>query len=513
MTERELSHLYSTEYGGQKGIHSPTDERPVAQSSIIRETGHFGEGTSGLTIMEMGCADGWVLYNLRKLAGKGGRLVCFEADLDYAEDPARLAATFEMAKKDTEGLSTEVHKSLFDPAKIAEKSVDVFTSSHVIEHLADPCTFLNGLHTVMKPGGIIFTEVPDQHMDPVQGRTRGQFHLLYFAKDSFVNMMTAAGFEQLELAPKELGTQGGTIRTVFRVPYAAAEARVPNAVAQVLNSAKARNVYLDLGANWANTLRLYRDFYPEKKNEPWEVYAFEASPFIQPYDEKFIQYLNGHGSQPPLTVPPAGSSDHLRMYAAKYGCNTEHFRECMWAAFEKPLGELKFDPQLNKTELINQRLAEAATASHGTRYTFVPAAVAAQDGVVHLGEMSAEQMIRGGAHSSGEGVHSGKQVDVYGVDVATFITKYFDKGDNVFVKMDVEGLEFAILQKLMDNGGIQIIDKLVMECHAGAGDCKKLIRSVKAAGVDLGFEGEHGYKGFDSLSSPDVYSPAAPATL
>ena len=139
--------------------------------------------------------------------------------------------------------------------------------------------------------------------------------------------------------------------------------------------------------------------------------------------------------------------------------------------------------------------------------------MAAQDGVVHLGEMSAEQMIRGGAHSSGEGVHSGKQVDVYGVDVATFITKYFDKDDNVFVKMDVEGLEFAILQKLMDNGGIQIIDKLVMECHAGAGDCKKLIRSVKAAGVDLGFEGEHGFKGFDSLSSPDVYSPAAPATL
>ena len=51
---------------------------------------------------------------------------------------------------------------------------------------------------------------------------------------------------------------------------------LPEAVCGTENG---RNVYLDLGANWANTLRLYHDFYPQKRKEPWEVYAFEASPF------------------------------------------------------------------------------------------------------------------------------------------------------------------------------------------------------------------------------------------
>jgi FkbM family methyltransferase len=253
------------------------------------------------------------------------------------------------------------------------------------------------------------------------------------------------------------------------------------------------------------------------------VYAFEASPFIQPYVDKFVQYLNGDISQPLLTVPPAGSSEHLRKYAEKYGCctpemksreNCKHFRECLWAAFKTPLAALnKFDPRLNSTELIRQRLDEAATPSRSTRYTFVPAAVAAEDRIVHLGQMSAEQMIRGGAHSAGATAHSGKQVSVYGTDVATFLAKYFDDDDFVFVKMDVEGLEFRVLQKLMDMGKIKVIDKLEMECHDFAGDCKKLIASLKAAGIDLGFEGEHGYRGFDSFSTPELYYPVDPKLL
>merc|ERR1719316_196354 len=170
-TSSELSDLYANAYTGQKKAKSPSDLRPMAQSAIIRETGRFNEDTSGLTIMEMGCADGFVLYDLRKLAGKGGRIVCFEADPDYSDSPRHLPATFEKAKKDTPGLSTDIHKSLFDPSKVAAKSVDVFTSSHVVEHFADPCTWLQGLRTIMKPGGIIFTEVPNQHSQPYQNIT------------------------------------------------------------------------------------------------------------------------------------------------------------------------------------------------------------------------------------------------------------------------------------------------------------------------------------------------------
>ena len=81
-----------------------------------------------------------------------------------------------------------------------------------------------------------------------------------------------------------------------------------------------RRVFIDLGANWANTLRLYEDLMPAMAGQPWEVYGFEASPFIQPCLEKFVAFLNGQGPRPPTIVPPSGSSLHLNEFAERYGC-------------------------------------------------------------------------------------------------------------------------------------------------------------------------------------------------
>jgi len=45
-----------------------------------------------------------------------------------------------------------------------------------------------------------------------------------------------------------------------------------------------RNVYIDAGVNWCNTLRLYTHV-PEASSrlaQPWHVFGFEASPLIIP---------------------------------------------------------------------------------------------------------------------------------------------------------------------------------------------------------------------------------------
>ena len=165
----------------------------------------------------------------------------------------------------------------------------------------------------------------------------------------------------------------------------------------------ARHVYVDMGANWANTLRLWQDMGIKGENSSWEVYAFEASPLIQPYVERFTQWLNGKGSKPELTVPPAGSSSELNQYAARCGCPTgdlDAMRQCMWKTFEAQLNRLAPDPALNSSTLIEARLAEAKVRSpEQNRYTFIPAAVGVKDTYVSLSETSAKQMIRGGAHS------------------------------------------------------------------------------------------------------------------
>ena len=91
----------------------------------------------------------------------------------------------------------------------------------------------------------------------------------------------------------------------------------------------ARRVYIDAGANWANTLRLYRDEldklsrFPVKlsaSTQPWEIYAFEASPVIQPFVEDFVKHLNGLAPRPALLVPPIGSSRSHAQYSRMFNC-------------------------------------------------------------------------------------------------------------------------------------------------------------------------------------------------
>ncbi|CAJ1336650.1 unnamed protein product, partial [Effrenium voratum] len=95
---------------------------------------------------------------------------------------------------------------------------------------------------------------------------------------------------------------------------------------------KPRQVYMDLGTNWANTLRLYRDM--TRRPGAWEVYGFEANPYIQPYVDHFVRYLNGAGPKPVLTLPPAGSNKKLRTYGEMFGCRGDRVKECMMEKFK-----------------------------------------------------------------------------------------------------------------------------------------------------------------------------------
>jgi len=173
----------------------------------------IGAAASGLNIMEMGCAAGYLLYNLRWRAGHGGSLVCFEGDPDL-QGP--LEKTLRLAKAKTTGLRTKVMPQLFDAAGLGDASVDVFLSSHTVEHLASPCQWLADVHRILKPGGIVFTEVPEQYMDPDHGLLRPgtQFHLLYFNQQSFEAMMIQSGFEKVQF---EI-VVGPAMRSIFRKP-------------------------------------------------------------------------------------------------------------------------------------------------------------------------------------------------------------------------------------------------------------------------------------------------------
>jgi len=273
-----------------------------------------------------------------------------------------------------------------------------------------------------------------------------------------------------------------------------------------------RRVYVDLGANWANTLRLFEDLGEKRFEKPWEVYAFEASPFIQPYLEKFVAWLNNEGPEPPVTVPPSGSSDHLSLLAPRYGCPKvpmDAMRQCMFKVFKVPLSQLHPDPSLNSTALIQDRLNIAKIPSTGqNRFVSVPAAAGARSGMLELGVMTAEQMIRGGAHS--EDVAGTAQTSANVVDIPQWLAEHYTPADYVIVKMDVEGAEFQILEKLLSGPNACLIDVLAMECHPWAGNCPALVAKLRQHPCITVLQEGSGYEGWDHHSSPDVYFPQAP---
>ena len=80
-----------------------------------------------------------------------------------------------------------------------------------------------------------------------------------------------------------------------------------------------KNLFIDAGANWANTLRLAPDLFPGRG--AWLTVAFEASPLIQPFVEEYVNFLNGNRSEAPTAcLPRSGSTIHLRRYAPSLGC-------------------------------------------------------------------------------------------------------------------------------------------------------------------------------------------------
>ena len=129
-----------------------------------------------------------------------------------------------------------------------------------------------------------------------------------------------------------------------------------------------RRVYVDLGVNWCNTLRLHEDVVPIlnakvlPSNEHWYVFGFEASPLIAPFADQFVAWLNGERDERPEScLPSSGSKLHLKEYAKGYGCDPERndWLMCVFKLLDKPLMALAPDPKLNMSALLKDRLASA----------------------------------------------------------------------------------------------------------------------------------------------------------
>ena len=68
-----------------------------------------------------------------------------------------------------------------------------------------------------------------------------------------------------------------------------------------------------------------------------------------------------------------------------------------------------------------------------------------------------------------------KTVKVHAVDFGAWLKKTYRKEDVVYVKLDIEGAEYPVLEQMLKDGSMRLVDKLFVEFHG--------VQQAKAAGA------------------------------
>jgi SAM-dependent methyltransferase len=202
-TSEELRRFHEIDYReSYKGVRAPKARNVLRSARLAKhrfeQIGH--RLPPGARVLDVGSGSGEWLAVLQR----AGHQVCgVEPDPFYGE----------FARREY-GVQVETAGIL--DLRRPEKSLDVITLFHVLEHLPDPLAALQRFRGWLRPGGLLIIEVPNtncRHQHPA-----GRFHpahVIGFTKESLDYAGRAAGWERIELS---LGSYERNLLAVFRKP-------------------------------------------------------------------------------------------------------------------------------------------------------------------------------------------------------------------------------------------------------------------------------------------------------
>ncbi|TGK20682.1 methyltransferase domain-containing protein [Leptospira fluminis] len=113
-------------------------------------------------ILDVGCGLGFFIRTINEIK-PGWKTVGYE----ISEDAVRFARE--------KNLLSDVHSGIVQNSDLPSESFDVITLWDVIEHIPNPHSLLQYLHTLLKPGGILFVETPNFPMQLLKAKLKKAF--------------------------------------------------------------------------------------------------------------------------------------------------------------------------------------------------------------------------------------------------------------------------------------------------------------------------------------------------
>ena len=165
MTERNRDHL---------------EQRATMQFNFVKKIcldRVYRKKKEQLSVLDVGCHAGSVLNQFKK---RGWDVVGVDPNprSQYGE----------------KWFGIKVHQTLFKAGMFPENSFNGILHSHTLEHVREPRKYLEEFYKILKPGGWVFIEVPNETREKI--RTKKVIpHLYFFSPKTLANLGNSVGFE------------------------------------------------------------------------------------------------------------------------------------------------------------------------------------------------------------------------------------------------------------------------------------------------------------------------------